>query len=125
MRISDWSSDVCSSDLLDALRGGGKVSGALELGIAADLDRRPPIFLREPDQIGEGVAVPRLDAIRRDGRNRLFVVRAAIELVADPEESGVQLGRHFHRPLASALAFLASASNLDIDRKSTRLNSSH
>src|SRR3546814_5345467 len=41
---------------LDALRGGGKVSGALELGIAADLDRRPPIFLREPDQIGEGVA---------------------------------------------------------------------
>src|SRR3546814_11867486 len=111
MRISDWSSDValpiCGFRLiiglvavdLDALRGGGKVSGALELGIAADRDRRPPIFLREQDQIGEGVAVPRLNAIRRVGRNRLFAVRAAVEVVADQEESGVLPGEHINRTL--------------------------
>src|SRR3546814_11584475 len=34
MRISDWSSDVCSSDLLtdDALGAGGQVRGSLFLG---------------------------------------------------------------------------------------------
>src|SRR3546814_331422 len=170
MRISDWSSDVCSSDLAEsfgqigtrfglfsrvaglvggprrsrlivghaalpqrltlgrglrllvrfvavnlyALRRGGEIGSPLELGIAADLDRSPPVFLREPDQIGKGVWVFRLDAIRRDGRDRLFVVRASIELVANPEEPRVQLGGHFHRTPAACLAFLACAGSFDI-----------
>src|SRR3546814_9978933 len=76
--------------------------------MAPDLDRSPPVFLREPDQIGKGVWVFRLDAIRRDGRDRLFVVRASIELVANPAEPRVQLGGHFHRTPAACLAFLRS-----------------
>src|SRR3546814_3900765 len=137
MRISDWSSDVCSSDLqrltlgrglrllvrfvavnLYALRRGGEIGSPLELGIAADLDRSPPVFLREPDQIGKGVWVFRLDAIRRDGRDRLFVVRASIELVANPEEPRVQLGGHFHRTPAACLAFLACGGSFDILNRS-------
>src|SRR3546814_20570730 len=91
---------------LYARRRGGEIGSPLELGIAADLDRSPPVFLREPDQIGKGVWVFRLDAIRRDGRERLFVVRASIELVANPEEPRVQLGGHFHRTPAACLVFL-------------------
>src|SRR3546814_6372571 len=34
MRISDWSSDVCSSDLLHTLRGGGHAFGLQQLGHA-------------------------------------------------------------------------------------------
>src|SRR3546814_16008203 len=50
MRISDWSSDVCSSDLPDAVgfahqivRLGtvGKVEPVLEAGTSAPLDRKP------------------------------------------------------------------------------------
>src|SRR3546814_9390188 len=142
MRISDWSSDVCSSDLAEsfgqigtrfglfsrvaglvggprrsrlivghaalpqrltlgrglrllvrlvavnlyALRRGGEIGSPLELGSAADLDRSPPVFLREPEQIGQGVWVFRLNANRRDGRDRLFVVRPSIEILPNPEE---------------------------------------
>src|SRR3546814_9908940 len=104
MCMSVWSSDVCSSELW------------------------PPGFLREPDQIGKGVWVFRLDAIRRDGRDRLFVVRASIELVANPEEPRVQRGGHFHRTPAACLAFLACAGSFDILNHvsaSLRLHHSH
>src|SRR3546814_15528809 len=36
MRISDWSSDVCSSDLADEAAAGGALGAAAQEGVAAD-----------------------------------------------------------------------------------------
>src|SRR3546814_17970153 len=47
MRISDWSSDVCSSDLLAARRLGRAIAG-LAVGVAIDvatIERRPDRLL--------------------------------------------------------------------------------
>src|SRR3546814_13553642 len=54
MRISDWSSDVCSSDLLDALRGAG-----VRLGVSthddAELERALSL---QPDYLALGPVYP-------------------------------------------------------------------
>src|SRR3546814_6085606 len=97
MRISDWSSDVCSSDLAVERAGGGRIEGV-------DRQRR---FARARDagDAGEG---------------------AERELRIDiPEVVGARAldGEVLARALAAAgrERHLAAAG----DRKSTRLNSSH
>src|SRR3546814_17068915 len=77
MRISDWSSDVCSSDLLFGtlswLRTGGRLSrrrfGAAEAGGARGAAARTQDRLHEPNDLG-GVQRPPADlgiCLRPDG----------------------------------------------------------
>src|SRR3546814_4536266 len=104
MRISDWSSDVCSSDL----------SGVRLMRYSIGLRRGAPLFeafdLFEVEFDGGGAAEDRhrhLDA-------RLF----EIEFLDQPVEAGEGTVEH----LDLIADFIIDA---DLDRKSTRLNSSH
>src|SRR3546814_5116180 len=62
MRISDWSSDVCSSDLLSLRAEDGAAHSRLAVGPSRDGVRRPDLRRRPDRQLHE----PRH---RRDGRN--------------------------------------------------------
>src|SRR3546814_2960872 len=112
MRISDWSSDVCSSDLVPgfvsgSVRGGdcaveqfGQACGVGQ-GVLAALD----------EAAGEGGGVPR--AVGPVGLVRCRGLDLALDLLgSEREERFHQLDR---RPVGGGGA----------DRKSTRLNSSH
>src|SRR3546814_7995630 len=102
MRISDWSSDVCSSDLRDAHRWCAP-SGCLDF---ARHERKRSGLSLQPPVPAEGVAVHDLDA------------RGA-EFVAERVGGGEILGR------ARFLAAGEGGFDVSLDRKSTRLNSSH
>src|SRR3546814_9509919 len=124
MRISDWSSDVCSSDLpprARAGRRGGLLGG--RLGWIAD----------------PGVSSTRIQALGSGGaefRDRLFALGArgfgALELVGHrlPRGGGAQIAvadlpQCRFRSLGAALGGLCQIEFAGGDRKSTRLNSSH
>src|SRR3546814_8180277 len=112
MRISDWSSDVCSSDLiavfvadLDALEAAVELERQIGLAIAFLVARRlvdevaaPPRIGRERGRIAEHVAGI---ADRAGGLGRTADIDRVIGPVEEFEE------------------------HLVLDRKSTRLNSSH
>src|SRR3546814_7890145 len=98
MRISDWSSDVCSSDL--QARGLRLVLCAFE---QFELPRRPA------PAIGAGFAQP----------EEFFGDR--IDIVGDMALDGVEERLRFLRH-AQVVEF---GLKFDLDRKSTRLNSSH
>src|SRR3546814_9640490 len=98
MRISDWSSDVCSSDLV-----------AWHQQIAAGV--QPQQYLEMP-------------AALHQRRARHDVLAIQLELII------VQAGADAHRPThrLGARAYFAGAGGCHaqaVDRKSTRLNSSH
>src|SRR3546814_10442843 len=101
MRISDWSSDVCSSDL--------KALGQSQLSGAKDFT---PIALYNMDPGAFYVAA---DSGFKDARD------VVAKLKADPKKyklaSGSAIGGAWHMAFGDAL--------LKADRKSTRLNSSH
>src|SRR3546814_1563831 len=105
MRISDWSSDVCSSDLAVAPRG-----------VGARLEQRPALALAEPRpeaRRGGGIIArpgeqPHRQAVGLD-LGLLEHARVAAELL---RESAIDPGGVEPRAAAQ-------------DRKSTRLNSSH
>src|SRR3546814_9973007 len=109
MRISDWSSDVCSSDLC--------LDEAVEPRRLARGDAGGGCAFREP----EIVALPPLLA---DARGATHAVMPDLAL-------GIELARAFGKVIASHLAGAAiDALSLTPglgcrDRKSTRLNSSH
>src|SRR3546814_3248285 len=101
MRISDWSSDVCSSDLLDALAAAGIESETLTLHVGAGTflpvkadDTDDHVMHAEWGRI-EADAAARLNAVRAKGGRIIAVGTTSMRL---PESA---------------------------DRKSTRLNSSH
>src|SRR3546814_5547945 len=97
MRISDWSSDVCSSDLIEGLAGGSAVGGEADL-----LDLRLGFA-----QLGIAVALQRGAAVVvADG-----AVQRALALLQLADDRLQLVERLFERHRA--------------DRKSTRLNSSH
>src|SRR3546814_8499080 len=100
MRISDWSSDVCSSDLLDEVSVAPDARIGLEVGGAVALVVR---VVPEADRhAGEGLHADQLALLA--GHRPAAVV--------------VDLYRH-----AEAAALDLAAPHRD--RKSTRLNSSH
>src|SRR3546814_8868366 len=105
MRISDWSSDVCSSDLPDALFL-ERAPRAVEAVIVAAVVERQPINV---DQVGP---------VHRVGPAEIFIM---------PEEG---IGRAGEVGAGEIPALFAVDDQLvpgDAagDRKSTRLNSSH
>src|SRR3546814_10218067 len=103
MRISDWSSDVCSSDLLEALARAGTVTGFVQA-----LDAR--LFL----------------AAARGGQ-RDGDVLVDVRQVADPDAADLLAAELHVRAVVErhALADPRAAVAAPGDRKSTRLNSSH
>src|SRR3546814_9049891 len=110
MRISDWSSDVCSSDL-----GGG----ADALGLSA-LDRDAGIA---------AVFTPTVEIKRQGGRaggtiagmSLLFSPPFDLSYVRESKNARVIRAAH----IASARVALRHLESWTLDRKSTRLNSSH
>src|SRR3546814_8274465 len=104
MRISDWSSDVCSSDL-DA--------GAVEkMGMALGRGQHPcgfAIGLAEVAVGGAGYEAAGAVAVLHAGEQIGKILGCEREIVA-------------HRRQGAALAILVDHA---IDRKSTRLNSRH
>src|SRR3546814_7671719 len=114
MRISDWSSDVCSSDLNNR-RGATGSAGTIRSG---------------------NVLVPAGGAIRMDRRWHHHLVSKPEELADHSSISAAQLKVLLAFPaICQAHALLAHAhprrfrqdikNGLNEDRKSTRLNSSH
>src|SRR3546814_7819067 len=110
MRISDWSSDVCSSDL--------------------EREAKPLLLAHEnlPDRAARGDAdeamafqVGEFEA-RRRGRHILFAVEHHQFTLAEPAASDRSVPRHLDRDRDAGLALVQLAHQ---DRKSTRLNSSH
>src|SRR3546814_3085665 len=119
MRISDWSSDVCSSDLEEddlvvplgdrlALRdeAGGIVAAAFSGAGAAG--RGAGIILRHPERNCWGARLEIIADRRGDDEELIFGRRLDAEEHFAREHEGAQI----ERPAVE-------------DRKSTRLNSSH
>src|SRR3546814_6242435 len=110
MRISDWSSDVCSSDLVSRRRGAGTAWAVTLFGIDAHEARNPmsefDLIARIRDRVPE-----RADVLLGIGDDAaLLQVPAGQVLVVSCDT--LNAGVHF--PLDTTP-----------DRKSTRLNSSH
>src|SRR3546814_4510043 len=105
MRISDWSSDVCSSDL-------AALAGAAGSVLEAD-PRRPP------DRLAAAAVADLVGAVDRR-RGRAAVVDAGGVLAGRVADAFGRLrDQRLRRPLARP------AGRAHEDRKSTRLNSSH
>src|SRR3546814_1136228 len=107
MRISDWSSDVCSSDLLAGLDRLHRLPLHVVLAALLQVAEVPVLVLpRGNEAQGEGLArkTAGIPVQRREADEELLAVAAAEHLRGQ-------------RPLSALLQLL--------DRKSTRLNSSH
>src|SRR3546814_4490146 len=111
MRISDWSSDVCSSDLVVGLRVPGPGLQRLDVpDVALDLvvqDQRVDLVLARERGGVDGV---------EPGEDRLVEIDSRF----------AALGTEVVDPVVMAVvADLGRVDRVEPDRKSTRLNSSH
>src|SRR3546814_8237996 len=109
MRISDWSSDVCSSDL--------------RIGTIAAIDVVPTVADRILDRVVAGAAVDRVVAEAADQR---IVPLAADQRVvtgqARQDIAAAVAGKNIVQRVSGAVQVVE---DLIADRKSKRLNSSH
>src|SRR3546814_3068569 len=103
MRISDWSSDVCSSDL--------HAEGARSLGVGLALRH---LFAVEMRHLFQEMHVVQQDRAVRADRQRVTVAR----------RGGAGAHRRAGRGLTHAILLYWISTHHE-DRKSTRLNSSH
>src|SRR3546814_5714977 len=127
MRISDWSSDVCSSDLADDL------ATAFEQYFRQSEQLPTRLLLAADAGHAAGLMPQKLpgDEGDEDGWNRasaLFDTLRPDELLQWPAET--LLTRLFHEEGVRLLGdkplrFACACSQGRVDRKSTRLNSSH
>src|SRR3546814_10886247 len=104
MRISDWSSDVCSSDLVPAGAGVASAFGFLAAPLSITLLQAYPVELRRVDH---GHLKALFAALEAQGRE--FLAKAGVR------DSDMVVQRF------ASLRYRGQGS----DRKSTRLNSSH
>src|SRR3546814_3827069 len=120
MRISDWSSDVCSSDLLHASQGDGLLYAYLPTEQASGL----PLHIN-----GDFFPHPTRRTITLTGEqherywNELLLDTAAKAIAENFDRLRELLG--FERLWALANAIYAIRDKPSFSRKSTRLNSSH
>src|SRR3546814_5532264 len=123
MRISDWSSDVCSSDLSKSPLIHRFWLGAL--GIAGDY-RRAHV---KPDDLAAYIAERRADPDWRGCNVTMPHKGAVMDLVDDPGNIRGTIGAMntvVRQPDGSLLGTNTDAAGFYApDRKSTRLNSSH
>src|SRR3546814_6240563 len=110
MRISDWSSDVCSSDLV----GGDEIDRAKPLTVGDQ-----PVVLR---RFGGSVADARAlePGLLRQQRRRAFETFAREAAHFDAAQLGI-----FGAGDRAGARFAGGGDAFAEDRKSTRLNSSH
>src|SRR3546814_5584347 len=110
MRISDWSSDVCSSDLDLALRLALDIDGAVLVGEPADERGGPDLRLRHEGRPRRAAEREDIEPAHMIGDEQHVAPKpraGGADAQARDPAGGVEKG-HDHR-----------------DRKSTRLNSSH
>src|SRR3546814_10325764 len=112
MRISDWSSDVCSSDL-----------GRMLAVAAAQLGYRTHVYAPDRESVAAQVAAQHSQAAW-DDEPRLAAFAAACDVVTLEFENVPVDTLRF---LSGHVAVRPGAAALEVaqDRKSTRLNSSH
>src|SRR3546814_10226621 len=114
MRISDWSSDVCSSDLFGTL--------------VSRIDILRAVLPGEPYQTVPGVTPGGEVLLRVNGWPKVQRVFEAIDTVdalgIDPADAAPDHWRHVHNRLAANENPRRYTLERQ-DRKSTRLNSSH
>src|SRR3546814_4801516 len=124
MRISDWSSDVCSSDLF--LVEGGGVLDRVEFAVDADAGEAGLLPLRQflaifalaaADHRGEEIEAGAFGELHH------AVDHLADRLRADGEAGGGAVGNADARPEEAHI--VVDLRHGGEDRKSTRLNSSH
>src|SRR3546814_9322307 len=111
MRISDWSSDVCSSDLLDAVHDVAPLVGAAHLQAA----------VVAPAQLQEVVGLEDHVVELQEGQ-RMLALQAQLHAV----EGQHAVDGEVAADVAQEIDVLQAVEPVRIvDRKSTRLNSSH
>src|SRR3546814_4102407 len=115
MRISDWSSDVCSSDLQLRALELGCLGGGEEHHVGAS-HRLWDVATRITERVQESSP-----GGRQPNLGTIYVVA----LMQIPKADQVDLMSAFDRALQSGARTPASRDANDLDRKSTRLNSSH
>src|SRR3546814_4302418 len=113
MRISDWSSDVCSSDLHHDARDQKRIANRIFMR------REPRYVLRGVPSLAEEFTnelLPKGHAETENGKDKTYTI------------NNQNICRHpfisQHASINSLLANTGLARNLPRDRKSTRLNSS-
>src|SRR3546814_2708555 len=111
MRISDWSSDVCSSDLRNALKRFGEILVGEFGDVLGDdhIDRRDRVALLIERLVERGAET---------GDDDLVLARDAFS-------GGVLRPGRRHRQPGKRRAARQPGQSAYADRKSTRLNSSH
>src|SRR3546814_2790547 len=115
MRISDWSSDVCSSDLDDKLLAAEEALKNTKARIAQlKRDARKAATLQEQDGIQRELS--ELERKQRRLRQEIFAVED--EIIAKRDELIASLQQRLQEKTSNETLF-------SVDRKSTRLNSSH
>src|SRR3546814_1229950 len=114
MRISDWSSDVCSSDLLEAMLSKDPAPENLEEEGAEDngeiSEKTAGVSFKDEDEVEEE---PSADGDDENGEGSSGKRESFEE---DEEDNTLSL---------AAMEELLKPDALEKDRKSTRLNSSH
>src|SRR3546814_2596290 len=113
MRISDWSSDVCSSDLCDPFAGEVDHRRRATESHAAEARLQPFTRLHRADQFADYLGQP-----------RMFGALAGRRLSAAIDCDGNVRATHAQHVIEQSLFGLAVYESVG-DRKSTRLNSSH
>src|SRR3546814_6069308 len=116
MRISDWSSDVCSSDLGGFAQGDSAVADRLIVG-ADRYSAGPGRDIRIADRDG-AVAGGSLSLSQRDGA--ITACGAAVAL-----QAAIAAVAAAHRRVGDRGQRRGTHGGIQLDRKSTRLNSSH
>src|SRR3546814_3627372 len=117
MRISDWSSDVCSSDLASEIRT--RSYGAYEVNTswaAIEEEPAPTVFASRAAYEAAGIGPDDVDVIQLQDTD------AGAEVI-HMAENGFCADGDQEKLLADGATEIGGP--LPIDRKSTRLNSSH
>src|SRR3546814_1743495 len=109
MRISDWSSDVCSSDLRKSE------------GLLLPMSVRDNISMASIGRFTKGIFI---DRKRQDARVDEMIRRLAIK-VGDADSPVATLSGGNQQKVVIAKWLMTEARIVLLDRKSTRLNSSH
>src|SRR3546814_3396512 len=114
MRISDWSSDVCSSDLLRGFGRGGTVDGVVEQDVDPSKGGKSRIY-HVADLFFDADVDLECNRITSEPTDLLGHLRDCGLPASREEDMGALFGE-------SQRGFAADSCS---DRKSTRLNSSH
>src|SRR3546814_4627372 len=123
MRISDWSSDVCSSDLRPVERMSGGQRQAVAIARALRWDARVVIMDEPTAALGVKETALVLNLVRKlreEGRTVILISHNMADVVALADR--VAILKSGAKVIERDVAGLDADS---LDRKSTRLNSSH